>query len=95
MLAKYYSLDECFEQDTIYDRLDELSDDSKIEYEIVEDDVIRIKNLGLTLKEKKELVKLFEENDVIEYNELDEEDGSDEEEGDEEDYVDDDNYDDF
>jgi hypothetical protein len=90
MLAKYYSLDECFEQDTIYDKLDELSDNSKIDYEIVEDDVIRIKDLSLTLKEKKELVKLFEENDVIEYNEWEEdEEDEDEDFDDEEDYEDD------
>jgi hypothetical protein len=89
MLAKYYSLDECFEQDTIYDKLDELSAASKIDYEIVEDDVIRFKDLSLTLKEKKELVKLFEENDVIEYNEWEEE-----EEDDEEDFDDEDEYED-
>jgi len=90
MLAKYYSLDECFEQDTIYDKLDELSDNSKIDYEIVEDDVIRIKDLSLTVKEKKELVKLFEENDVIEYNEWEEdEEDEDEDFDDEEDYEDD------
>jgi hypothetical protein len=90
MLAKYYSLDECFEQDRIYDKLDALSDDSKIEYEIVEDDVIRIKDLSLTLKEKKELVKLFEENDVIEYNEWEEEEEEEEEDFDDDEYEDDD-----
>lgn len=74
MLAKYYSLDECYEQDKIYDRLDELCDDDKIDYEIIEDDLIKIKDKGLSIKEKKELLKLFEENDVIEYEDLDEED---------------------
>ncbi len=92
MLAKYYSLDECFEQDRIYDKLDTLSDDSKIEYEIVEDDVIRIKDLSLTLKEKKELVKLFEENDVIEYNEWEEEDEEEDEDFDDEDEYEDDDF---
>ena len=92
MLGKYYSLDECFEQDTIYDRLDELSDESKIEYEIVEDDVIRIKDLGLTIKEKKDLVKLFEENDVIEYNDYDEEEDEEEEDFDDDDEYEDDDF---
>lgn len=84
MLAKYYSLDECYEQDKIYDKLDQLSDDAKLDYEIVEEDVIRIKDKGLSLKEKKDLVKLFEENDVIEYEDLDEEE-LDEDEFDEDD----------
>jgi hypothetical protein len=73
MLAKYYSLDECFEQDKIYDRLDELSNDRKLDYEIIDDDLIKIKDKGLSLREKKELVKLFEENDVIEHEDIDEE----------------------
>jgi hypothetical protein len=73
MLAKYYSLDECFEQDKIYDRLDELSNDRKLDYEIIDDDLIKIKDKGLSPREKKELVKLFEENDVIEHEDIDEE----------------------
>lgn len=72
MLAKFYSLDECYDQDKVYDRLDELYEDAKIDYEIIEDDLIRIKDTGLTMKEKKELAKFFEENDVIEYNDFDE-----------------------
>lgn len=86
MLAKFYSLDECYDQDKVYDRLDELYEDAKIDYEIIEDDLIRIKDTGLTMKEKKELVKFFEENDVIEYNDFDEdiedEDDDDDEEED-------------
>ena len=89
MLAKYYSLDECYEQDKIYDRLDELCSDAKIDYEIVEEDLIKIKDKGLSLREKKELVKLFEENDVIEYDDLDEE------ELDEDEFEDDDDDDDY
>lgn len=91
MLAKYYSLDECFEQDKIYDRLDQLSDDRKLDYEIIDDDLIKIKDKGLSLREKKELVKLFEENDVIEHEdiddeELDEDEFEDDEDDDEEEY---------
>ena len=73
MLVKYYSLDECYEQDKIYERLDQLSEDAKLDYETVDEDIIRIKDKGLSLREKKELVKLFAENDVIEYEDLDEE----------------------
>ena len=88
MLAKYYSLDECFEQDKIYDRLDQLSDDRKLDYEIIDDDLIKIKDKGLSLREKKELVKLFEENDVIEHEDIDDE------ELDEDEFEDDDDADD-
>ena len=88
MLAKYYSLDECFEQDKIYDRLDQLSDDRKLDYEIIDDDLIKIKDKGLSLREKKELVKLFEENDVIEHEDIDDE------ELDEDEFEDDDDDDD-
>ncbi len=88
MLAKFYSLDECYDQDKVYDRLDELYEDAKIDYEIIEDDLIRIKDTGLTMKEKKELVKFFEENDVIEYNDFDEdiEDEDDDDDEEEEDF---------
>lgn len=91
MLAKYYSLDECFEQDKIYDRLDELCSESKLDYEIVDEDLIRLKDKALSLKEKKELIKLFEENDVIEHEdiddeELDEDEFEDDEELDEEEF---------
>ena len=88
MLAKYYSLDECFEQDKIYDRLDELCNDRKLDYEIIDDDLIKIKDKGLSLREKKELVKLFEENDVIEHEDIDDE------ELDEDEFEDDDDDDD-
>ena len=91
MLAKYYSLDECFEQDKIYDRLDILSDDRKLDYEIIDDDIIRIKDKGLSLKEKKELIKLFEENDVIEHEDIDDEE-LDEDEFDEDDDVDEEEF---
>lgn len=82
MLAKYYSLDECYNQDKVYDRLDELFNDAKIDYEIIDQDLIKIKDKGLTGREKKELIKLFEENDVIEYEDIDEDDEDDEDDDD-------------
>lgn len=74
MLAKYYSLDECYDQDKVYDRLDYLLNDDKIDYEVYDDDIIKIKDIGLSFKEKKDLLKFFEDNDVIEYDDMDEED---------------------
>ena len=90
MLAKFYSLDECYDQDKVFDKLDELLEDSKIDYEVYDDDIIKIKDTGLLFKEKKALLKFFEENDVIEYNEFDEDDDED----DDEDFEDEDDYDD-
>lgn len=90
MLAKFYSLDECYDQDKVFDKLDELLEDSKIDYEVYDDDIIKIKDTGLLFKEKKALLKFFEENDVIEYNDFDEDDDED----DDEDFEDEDDYDD-
>jgi hypothetical protein len=95
MLSKFYSLDECSTNDEVYEYLETLKEEGKISFSTVDLDVIKIKDTGLTLKETKELVKFFEENDVIEYGDFqsttyeeDEEDDFDEEEDDfdEEDY---------
>jgi hypothetical protein len=69
-------------------------DDSKIEYSLMDDDdVIKIKNIGLTLKERKEIVAFFKDNDVIDYPDYeeyyiedDEEESDEEEEDDDYDY---------
>ena len=68
-LCKYYSLDECSNRNLIFKKLEELEDDSKIEFSFIkEDDVIKIKNIGISsLKEVKEILSFFNENDVIDY----------------------------
>lgn len=85
MIGKYYSLDECFTQDDVYEYLDILVDDGKLEYEITEDELVKIKDKGLILKEARTLLKFLKENDVIEYKEDLEDDDEEEEEDDEED----------
>ncbi len=87
-LCKYYSLDECYERDLVFEELDSLQDDAKIEYTYIkDDDVIKIKNTGLSAKEAKDLVSFFKDNDVIDYSDYeeyeDDEDYEDDEEGDE------------
>ena len=77
-LFKYYSLDECSEQDKILEKLDKLSDDRKIDYEFVEADLIKVKDLSLTAKEVKELSQFLHENDVIEDLDFGEDDDFDE-----------------
>jgi hypothetical protein len=88
MLNKYYSLDECFEQDAVFDYLELLEENNKIEFEIIDNDIIKIKDTGLLLKETKNLIKFFEDNDVIEYKDFDDEDDEDDEEVDDEDFDD-------
>ena len=81
--TKFYSLDECLDKDKIFTKLDILSDDIKIEYVIVETDLIKIKYISLNTKEIKELNHFFHNNDVIEDKDYEEEE---EEEDDEDDY---------
>jgi hypothetical protein len=89
-LCKYYSLDECHEPEIVFKRLNDLERDTKVEYQhIQEDDIIKIKNIGLTIKETKDLLSFFKENDVIDYPDYEEyyeDDFEDEEEDEEEDY---------
>lgn len=68
MIGKYYSLDECTNQDEVFSHLDSLQDKGKIIYEVIDIDVIKFKDLtGLNSKELKEFSKYLYENDVIEY----------------------------
>lgn len=85
--TKFYSLDECLDQEKVLSKLDLLADDRKIDYEFVESDLIKIKDLSLTAKEIKELKQFFHDNDVLEDTDFDEED-----EDEEDDIYDDDDY---
>lgn len=68
MLCDYYSLDECFEKDQVYEYLDELQDEGKIRYRVVEQDIIRIKDISLSNKELKSVIDFFEQNNILDYN---------------------------
>lgn len=81
--CKFYSLDECTEKKEVYKYLDELQNDSKIIYNIVDTDVIKIKDTGLTQKGIKEVLFKFSEYDVIDYPDFEDvynEDSDDEDE---------------
>ncbi len=87
-LCKYYSLDECKTRQKVFDELDRLQDDGKIEYNYIDDDeVIKISDTGLEKKELKDLLSFLKEGDVIEYPDY-------EEYYEEEEYVDDEDQDD-
>jgi len=93
-LCKYYSLDECKTRHGVFEELDRLQDDGKIEYSYQDDDeVIIIQDTGLEKKEMKDLVGFLKDNDVIEYPDYEE--FYEEEEYSDEDDLDDEDYDDL
>jgi len=87
--TKFYSLDECLDKDKVIQMLDKLADDRKIDYDYVDSDLIKIKDLSLSIKETKDLSKFLSDNDVLEdFDFEDEDDDSDDDfnEYDSEDY---------
>jgi hypothetical protein len=68
MICDYYCLDECFEKLNVFTYLDELQEEGKIKYRIVEHDIIRIKDLSLSNKDIKYFLDFFEQNNILEYN---------------------------
>jgi len=90
MLSKYYSLDECYQKDKVFDHLEDLQNEELIVFEIMDSELIKIKDIGLSEKQTKDLIDFFDNNDVIdyEYDDYDDED----EDGDFDDYPGDDYY---
>ena len=78
-LGKYYNLDECIDHDLVFEKLDYLQGEAKIEYEEVEDNIIKISDTGLFVKEKKDLLNFFKDNDVLEDLGFDDDDFEEEE----------------
>jgi len=78
-LGKYYNLDECIDKGLVFEKLDYLQGEAKIEFEEVEDNIIKIVDTGLFVKEKKELLNFFKDNDVLEDLDYDDEEDFDEE----------------
>jgi len=81
-LGKYYNLDECLDKDLIFEKLDYLQGEAKIEYEEIEDNIFKINDTGLFVKEKKELLNFFKDNDVLEDLDYDDEEDLDEDDED-------------
>lgn len=87
-LCKYYSLDECKTRDEVFEELDRLQDDEKLDYTYIdEDEVIKINESILSAKETKSLVAFLKDNDVLDYPDY-------EEYSEEEEYDDEDDFDD-
>jgi len=74
MLSKYYSLDECYQKNKVFDHLEDLQNEQLIVFEIVDTDIIKIKDIGLSDKQIKELCNFFDDNDVLDYSDYEEDD---------------------
>jgi hypothetical protein len=74
-IKKYYSLDECTQQEEVFTILNDLQDLEKIDYEVIEDDiygdVIKIEDLDLNTTDHKKLFDDFNRLDVIDFPDYD------------------------
>lgn len=87
-LFNYYNVDECKDRKKVFEKLDQLRDDGKIEYEMDGRDIFKIDDLDLEEIDIEELNDMFDSEDVFPYLDNEEED-----EG--EDYGDEDYNDDY
>jgi hypothetical protein len=78
MLSKYYSLDECYIKDKVFDYLEDLQNEELIFFEIIDKEIIKIRDIGLSEKQTKELVTFLDDSDVIDYSDFEEDDDDDE-----------------
>jgi hypothetical protein len=77
-LFKYYSLYEAYgNMDSILERLEQLQENNKIEFELENSDILMIKDIDLDDDEIEELVEFFDDNDVVPYLEREEDDEDD------------------
>ena len=60
-LHKYYSIDECNNEEALFEKLESLKNDGKIEYEKLDNWTLKIKDIDLTNNEEKRLVEFLEQ----------------------------------
>lgn len=75
-LFKYYNIDECLDKDKLFQKLDSLVNDGKIDYDL-DGQILKIEDLDLEEFDIEALVKLFDKLDVFTYTEYDEDDQDD------------------
>jgi len=75
-LFNYYNIDECKDREKLFEKLDSLRDDGKIEYEMDGLDIFKIEDIDLEESDIEDLNDLFDDEDVFPYldNEEEEED---------------------
>lgn len=76
-LHKYYSIDECNNEDLLFEELESLQEDGKIEFELIDKTTLKIKDLELTTVQERNLIKKLDEFGL--YSEDIEDDEDDEE----------------
>ena len=77
-LFNYYSIDECKDRKKLFEKLDRLRDDGKIEYEMDGRDLFKIDDLDLEESDIEDLNEFFDNQDIFPYLEYDDEEESDE-----------------
>ena len=77
-LFNYYSIDECKDRKKLFEKLDRLRDDGKIEYEMDGRDLFKIDDLDLEESDIEDLNEFFDNQDIFPYLEYDDEEDSDE-----------------
>jgi len=88
-LFNYYSFDECSDEQKLFGKLDELLNQTKIEYSEQDNYLIKIKDIELDDNEIEDLSKFLDDNNVypyLGYNDDDDDDLEDDYEIDEDDY---------
>jgi len=66
-LLTHYSYDECSDENLLFEKLDQLVDDSKISYKIEEKYIFKIEDLELTDEDIEDLLQTFDDLNVLEY----------------------------
>ena len=83
-LNKYYTIDECNDEEVLFSKLNELQEEGKIEYQKNDNWTIKVTDMDLSTKEEEDLIKLFDSLDLYPTDDEEESDDDyfyDEEEG--------------
>lgn len=73
-LHTWYSMDECLDKKKLFEKLDKLRDEGKIEYEKESLDIFKIEDIDLDELEVEDLVETFDKYDVFPYLDKDDDD---------------------
>jgi hypothetical protein len=75
-MFNYYTLDECIDKSSVFEKLNDLKKEGKITYS-VEGEVLKINDIDLEENDIEELTEVFENNDVFLYLDRDEDEDED------------------
>ena len=76
-LHKYYSIDECNDEQALIEKLEALKEDGKIEFELIDQWTLKIKDLDLTSNEEKKLIEFLDSMDLYDTTVDDDDDDDD------------------